>query len=214
MLVRELCTRDVAAVLDDAALDAAIRMLADRGVSALPVVDRGGEVVGIISEADVLRLQLASDPRAHLRPATSASTVPWPETVREVMTPDPVTAHEGTDVAEVAHLMADTGWKSVPVVDDHRLLVGMVSRSDVIRVLATSDEEIAHRVRKLLTDTDRTEVVVAVARGVVTVAGARTARDGRLVEALVSTCRGVRGVVVAAPASGVSSEQPDAFHAG
>jgi CBS domain-containing protein len=212
MLVRELCTRDVAAVLDDAALDSAIRLLADRGVSALPVVDRGGEVVGIISEADVLRLQLAADPRAHLRPVPGEGSR-WPETVREVMTPDPVTAHEGTDVAEVAHLMADTGWKSVPVVDDRKLLVGMVSRSDVIRVLATSDADIAHRVGQLLEETGRGEVVDDVTRGVVTVSGARTARDGRLVEALVSTCRGVRGVVVAAPTSGAGPGGTDTHDA-
>jgi CBS domain-containing protein len=214
MLVRELCTRDVAAVLDDAALDAAIRLLADRGVSALPVVDRAGRVVGIISEADVLRLQLAADPRAHLQPTAPGGTARWPDTVREVMTPEPVTAHEGTDVADVARLMADTGWKSVPVVDDRGLLVGMVSRSDVIRVLATSDEEIAHRVRRLLTETGRTEVVVDVARGVVTVAGARTPREERLVDALVSTCRGVRGVVVAASAPGERGPQRDANRAG
>jgi CBS domain-containing protein len=213
VLVRELCTHDVAAVLDDAALDAAIRVLADRGVSALPVVDRVGQVVGIISEADVLRLQLAADPRAHLRPTAPRGAARWPDTVREVMTPEPVTAHEGTDVAEVALLMADTGWKSVPVVDDRGLLVGMVSRSDVIRVLATSDDEIAHRVRRLLTETGRTEVVVDVARGVVTVAGAWTPRDERLVEALVSTCRGVRGVVVAASATDQRSQKPDANHA-
>ena len=68
MLVSELMTTNVVAVDTECPLDAAVRLLADRGVSALPVVDRSGLVVGILSEADVLRLHLAADTRAHLRP--------------------------------------------------------------------------------------------------------------------------------------------------
>ena len=201
MLVRELMTHDVASVLDDSPLDAAVRLLAERGISALPCVDAAARVVGILSEADVLRLQLAMDPRAHLRPLHEHAA-PWPETVADVMTPDPVTAHEGSDVADVAHLMADTGWKSVPVVDDRERLVGMVSRSDVVRVLAASDEDVAREVGRLLAESGRGQLLVDVARGVVTVAGVQSGREARVVEALVSTLPGVRGVVIAGPGPG------------
>jgi len=206
MLVRELLTRDVAFVLHDAPLDSAVRLLAERGVSALPVVDTSARVVGILSEADVLRLQLAMDPRAHLRPSRETGAG-WPERVQDVMTPEPVTAQEGADVADIAHLMADTGWKSVPVVDDRDRLVGMVSRSDVIRVLAATDADLTRAVRDVLAQSGRGTLPVDVTRGLVTVAGVPSRRDARVVEALVATLPGVRGVVVA-PADGAPVSRP------
>lgn len=200
MLARELMTRDVAAVRDDSPLDSAVRLLAERRISALPVVDAGNRVVGIISEADVLRLQLARDPRAHLRPV-HADEPAWPQTVDAVMTPDPVTAREVADVASVAHLMADTGWKSVPVVDQDDRLVGMLSRSDVIRVLATSDADLRREVERVLAESGQEGLLVAVSAGEVTVAGVQSGRQARLVESLVLTCPGVRSVVVSEPAA-------------
>ena len=196
MLVKELVTRDVAHVRDTSALDAAVRVLAEQRVSALPVVDSTGRVVGILSEADVLRLHVSADPRAHLRPVEDAPAEPWPATVREVMSPDPVVAHEGSDVADVARVLADTGWKSLPVVDGDHALVGMVSRSDVIRELSTRDADIWLRVVRDLARLDRAGWTVSVSRGVVTVNGVRAGRDAQLVAAVAATGPGVRDVVV------------------
>ena len=201
MLVSELRTREVASVQAGSALDAAVRILADRRVSALPVVDAAHRVVGILSEADVLRLCLADDPRARMRP-TDPDPGPvdgepaWPATVDEVMTPEPVTAREGSDVAEVAHLLADTGWKSLPVVDPEGRLVGMVSRSDVIRVLSTSDAEIWLHVVRDFGQVNQAQWEVRVTRGVVTLSGVAAGRDARLAAAIAATAPGVRGVVV------------------
>lgn len=201
MLVKELRTRTVASVRPDSALDAAVRILAERAISALPVVDHTNHVVGILSEADVLRLCLADDPRARMRPAdpgqgsTDGDTV-WPTTVAEVMTPDPVTAREGTDVAEVAHLLADTGWKSLPVVDSDGALVGMISRSDVIRVLSTSDAQIWLHVVRDFSQVDQPGWEVSVTRGVVTLSGVRAGRDARLAAAIAATAPGARAVVI------------------
>ena len=97
MLVRELLTHDVASVREDSALDVAVQVLATRHISALPVVDAAERVVGILSEADVLRLHVGADPRARLRPVDDEAQ-PWPLTVREVMSADPVVA-PGSDVA-------------------------------------------------------------------------------------------------------------------
>ena len=196
MLVRELVTRDVVHVRDTSQLDAAVRVLAEQRVSALPVVDSTGRVVGILSEADVLRLHVSADPRAHLRPVADAPAEPWPATVEEVMSPDPVVAHEGSDVADVARVLADTGWKSLPVVDGDHALVGLVSRSDVIRELSTRDADIWLRVMRDLARLDRAGWTVAVSRGVVTVSGVRAGRDARLVAAVAATAPGVRDVVV------------------
>ena len=198
MLVRELVTRDVAHVREASALDSAIRVLAEQRVSALPVVDVTGRVVGILSEADVLRLHLSADPRAHLRPVMDEPAEPWPATVAEVMSPDPVVAHEGSDVAEVARVLADTGWKSLPVVDAEHALLGMVSRSDVIRALSTRDADIWLRVVRDLGRLDRPgwTVSVSVSRGVVTVTGVPAGPDAQLAAAVASTAPGVRDVVV------------------
>lgn len=196
MLVRELVTRDVAQVRDTAALDSAVRVLAEQRVSALPVVDASGRVVGILSEADVLRLHLSADPRAHLRPVVEETVEPWPATVGEVMSSDPVVAHEGSDVSDVARILADTGWKSLPVVDADHALVGMVSRSDVIRELSTRDADIWLRVVRDLAQLDRPGWTAAVSRGVVTVSGVRAGRDARLAAAVAATAPGVRDVIV------------------
>jgi CBS domain-containing protein len=198
MLVRELLTREVAAVRDTSALDAAVRILADRGVSALPVVDEAQRVVGILSEADVLRLYVAADPRAHLRVLTvpDARDGSWPRVVSEVMTPDPVTAQEGTDASQVAQLLADTGWKSLPVVDEQGVLVGMVSRSDVIRSLSTNDAEIWLHVVRDFAHLGREEWTAGVSRGVVTVSGVEPGSETRLACATAATAPGVRAVVV------------------
>jgi CBS domain-containing protein len=196
MLVRELVTREVVSVRDDSALDAAVRVLAEHHVSALPVVDAEGRVVGILSEADVLRLHVTADPRAHLRPVDEPEAEPWPVAVHEVMSEDPVVAHEASDVAHVARILADTGWKSLPVVDDHHGLIGMVSRSDVIRALSTRDADIWLRVVRDVAELDRGTWHVSVARGVVTVTGVRPGREAQLAAAVVATAPGVRDVVV------------------
>jgi CBS domain-containing protein len=196
MLVRELVTRDVAHLRGSSSLDSAIRVLAERHVSALPVVDDENRVVGIISEADVLRLHLSADPRAHLRPVPDPPALQWPTTVGEVMSADPWVAREGSDVADVARVMADTGWKSVPVVDDDHVLVGMVSRSDVIRVLSTRDADIWLRLVRDFAELHQPGWTPSVSRGVVTVHGVRPGRDAQLVADLARTVPGVREVVV------------------
>jgi CBS domain-containing protein len=199
VLVRELMATDPARVQATSPLMAAVRVLADRGVSALPVVDDEGRVVGILSEADVLRLQITEDPRAHL--AGIPDPPPWPRTVETVMTPEPVCALVGSDVSTVAMMMADTGWKSLPVVDDHDRLVGMVSRSEVIRALSTSDTEIRRRLVHEFEQLGRREWTVRVQDGVVSVLGAASARDAALARAVAATAPGVRRVEVGDMAS-------------
>jgi CBS-domain-containing membrane protein len=197
VLVRELLSRDVTTVGEDTELDVAVHLLAERHVSALPVVDADAHVVGILSEADVLRLHLAADPRARLgRSGTAPSPAPWPRTVREVMSADPVVAHEGSDVSVVAQVLADTGWKSLPVVDDERVLVGMVSRSDMIRALSTDDEAIRRRLVHDLADLGLSGWEVSVLHGVVSLRGNGSARDAGAASDLAATAPGVREVVL------------------
>lgn len=202
MLVREIMTIPAHSLTLGGSMEVAIQLLARAHVSALPVVDHDHRVVGIISEADVLRVHLAPDPRAHLRPV-AAPQDPWPTTLDEVMTPDPVTVLESADIADVGQLLADTGWKSVPVTQEGRL-VGIVSRSDILRALTTSDSSIRRRLTREFAELGRARWGLSVVEGQVTVTGTRGKREARLAEGMASAVPGVRRVVVtpAEPARG------------
>lgn len=198
MLVREIMTVPAYSLPTGSTLEVAIQLLARARLSALPVVDADHHVVGIVSEADVLRLHLTPDPRAHLRPVepSESSEASWPRLVDEVMTPDPVTVLESADVAELGQMLADTGWKSVPVTRD-RILVGIVSRSDILRAMTTSDSAIRRHLTHEFASLGRAGWSVSVTDGEVTVAGTRGGREARLAQVMASAVPGVRRVVLA-----------------
>lgn len=195
MLVRELMTKRVVTVRPYVAVKDAVRRLERHHITAMPVLGDGHRLVGIVSEVDLLRDAVVDDPRAHARPTES-----WHETtplmVEDVMTPHVITVHETTDVAEVARIMLETGIKSIPVVQADRV-VGMISRSDVIRALATSDARISEEVTDLLRETGLLGWSVIVDDGDVAVFGEGSPRDRKVVETLARTARGVRSVSVA-----------------
>jgi CBS domain-containing protein len=195
MLVRELMTSPATSLRAGSRLDAAVQVLAAQHISAVPVVDAYGHVVGIVSEADVLREGLPEDPRSHLRPTRQPAATAWHRLVDDVMTVDPVTVEAQSDAARAAELMADMGWKSLPVVRD-RHLVGMISRSDVIRALATPDVEIQRTVASEFAQIGREDWTVEVVDGVVTLRDVAPGRETRLARAIAETVPGVRRVVV------------------
>lgn len=192
MLVREIMTSPAYSVEQDAALGAALKLMATARVTGLPVVDGEGRVVGIISEADLLKADLSPDPRAHMLPSTQTSGQSH-TTVGQVMTADPHTVREDSDVAELAHTFASTSWKSVPVVRGDRLL-GVVSRSDVIRAMARSDQDIAVEITRALAETGLAAWSVEVAGGVVHVNGTASERERTAVVSIAQSIQGVRHV--------------------
>lgn len=195
MLVREIMTVPAYSLPTGSSLEMAIQLLARAKLSALPVVDADHHVVGIVSEADILRLHLTPDPRAHLRPV-EVSEGEWPQLVDEVMTPDPMTVLETADVAELGQMFADTGWKSVPVTHD-QVLVGIVSRSDILRAMTMSDSAIRRHLNQEFASLGRARWSVSVTEGQVTVSGTKGGRESRLAQVMASAVPGVRGVVVA-----------------
>jgi CBS domain-containing protein len=92
--------------------------------------------------------------------------------------------------------MADTGWKSMPVVDEHGALCGIVSRSDVIRVLGRADAEIWSQVVHDIAAVAGEGCTVEVRRGVVTLSGLESESAARVAAAIAWTAPGVRSVVV------------------
>jgi CBS domain-containing protein len=170
----------------------AIRLLDRHEITALPVVDDQGRLVGIVSEADLLRDELISDPRAHVR-ATGDDLEPSPKTVADVMTTGVLAVHESTDAADIARLMLDTGVKSIPVVRGQRV-VGIVSRRDLIRLLAVSDDQIRDEIHRLFAEAGLEGWTASVTDGHVELSGHGSDRDARVAAILARTVAGVSRV--------------------
>jgi CBS domain-containing protein len=104
-------------------------------------VDDSGRLVGMLSELDLLAHDVPPDPLTRLSPADQDAAPP-PATVAEVMTEDVIVLPSTADAAEfLAHMLADR-IVCVPVVDGERV-VGVVSRRDLLRLLARPDADIA-----------------------------------------------------------------------
>ena len=111
--VREIMTRDVITVLASAPVGDVARLLSEKRITGLPVVDDQGRVVGILSEYDVISRRGA--------------------TAGEIMSAQVISVTEETDAEEVAHLLTNRRIRRVPILADGRL-VGIVSRSDLMRL--------------------------------------------------------------------------------
>jgi predicted transcriptional regulator len=148
-------------------------------------------LIGVVSEADVVRESLVVDHGAHLL-VEPVSQAPAASCVAEVMTALPVTVHPDTDLAEAAQLMTESAVKSLPVVEDSRL-VGIVSRTDVVRMLARRDERVEADIDELIRS-EGMSWLVEVEDGVAVLEGAGHPSDVRLARALAFTVPGVVGV--------------------
>jgi CBS domain-containing protein len=132
---RDVMTRSVVTVRPETSVRAAADLLCSHGFTAAPVMDANGELVGIASEADLVRGQIAPDGWVVERDREP--------TVAQTMTPAPAAMRPEDDLADVVALMLDARLRSVPIVDGGKL-VGIVTRRDVLRVVArrelTSDD--------------------------------------------------------------------------
>ena len=192
MLVREIMTSPAYSVHEGTNLETALKLMATARVTCLPVVDDAERVVGVISEADLLKADLEPDPRAHVRPARQPAESRL-TTVGQVMTAHPHTVRQDSDVAVLAHTFATTSFKSVPVVQGE-VLLGVVSRSDVIRAMARSDQEIAAEITRTLAETGLAAWHVEVNAGVVQVRGNGSDRERAAATSVAQSVKGVRHV--------------------
>ena len=199
-IVRDVMTRDVAVVGSDAAFKEIVRILHERKVSALPVVDGGGQVLGVVSEADLLHKEefRDSDPDRYtqlrrLSDMAKAGSV----TAGELMTRPALTVTADATLAQAARTMARARVKRLPVVDTDGRLEGVVSRVDLLKVFLRDDEDIAEEVRRevvaYLFPAPGSAVRGNVLDGVVHLGG--RIRDESLVPAAARLVRAVEGVV-------------------
>ncbi|UBU08762.1 CBS domain-containing protein [Nonomuraea gerenzanensis] len=144
MLVREVMSSPAIVVRRTDPVRRAIRTLYVNDITAAPVVDDSGRLVGVVSELDLLRGEFEPDPRATVRPVPAAHEPP-PRRVMEVMTRQAVTVTETTDVTAAIDLMVGKRVKSLPVLHGDRI-TGMVSRRDLMAMLARPDDELRQAV--------------------------------------------------------------------
>jgi CBS domain-containing protein len=194
-------TADVAYVREHTSYKELVRLLAERRVSALPVVDVNLNVIGIVSEADLLLKQqqpadsfqrfLLEGKRRRLERAKARGG-----TAVELMSRPAITVGPDATVAEAARLLRMHLIKRLPVADPLGRLVGIVSRSDLLSVFLRPDDEIRREileevVSELGMGPDRFDVTVR--EGVVTLQGSCERRS--LVQVVVRAVTAVEGVV-------------------
>ncbi len=212
MLTKDVMTAEVVSVAPDDDVAHVASVLLKHGISAAPVVDRTGRLQGIVSEADLMRRAECGASRSWWLSLLADKTVEFTRDLgtraRDVMTANVVTVDEDAPISSVAHLLEANGIKRAPVLRQDRL-VGIVSRSDILRGLAVanapsgdgpsvSDREIRDQVLQLIkqhTSTSLSAVSVIVVNGTVYLWGtADTAADKNAIRVAAENVAGVARV--------------------
>ena len=146
MKAMDVMVRDVITIGPDDSVADAAKLIAQNDVSALPVVDDDGHLVGIISEGDLMNREEIGTEIHHpwwIEAVTPAATLATEfakshgKRVEEVMSEDVITATEETPLAEIAAILERNRIKRVPIVRDGEL-VGVVSRTNLVQALASN----------------------------------------------------------------------------
>jgi len=190
-LVREVMSNEAITVPLGTTVKSALALLASARITSLPVVSASGKLRGIVSEADLIRDGVSADARLHEIPPANV-LVDHPHYVDDVMTTHVLTVGPDSDLAEAIELMTSTGVKSVPVVTSNGRVLGVVSRSDVVHLLARADHDLERDVDAALASVGLRDWMVEVNDGTVElVAPARAVDDRGLARVIASTVPGV-----------------------
>ena len=149
MRIRDIMSHPVYTVRTDDSIEHAAALLADKKITAAPVLDDAGKLVGMVSEGDLLWHRVPADVTSHVWRAAVEETESRPESVAEVMSSQMLTSFPTEDVAAVAQTMLTYSVRSVPILDDGRL-VGIISRRDIVRSVIRTDDVLADEVQHRL----------------------------------------------------------------
>jgi CBS domain-containing protein len=198
--VKDVMTTNVVAVKRNADFKQIVSVLRRYRVSACPVINDAGRVVGVVSEADLLRKEANGRMPAgliRLRWKLGEESKVNAVTAGRLMTSPAVTIHPDASVAVAARVMQDRWIERLPVVSDDGLLIGIVTRSDVLSVYERPDDEI---LAEILTDVIAADFGLTasafdatVTSGIVAISGLMD-EPGTALE-LVARLRRVEGVV-------------------
>lgn len=200
--VRDVMTYRVVVVQEETPYKEIVRLMQDRDVTGLPVVDADRAVVGVVSESDLV-IKEEGPPGGRPRFAFGRISVDDEKararTAAELMTAPAVTIGADATLAEAARTMHAHGLKRLPVVDEGGKIAGIVSQRDLLKVYLRSDEEIrddiVHDVieKKMWLAPNEGHVQVSVKGGVVTLEGHLERKT--LIDVLRSLAYEVEGVV-------------------
>jgi CBS domain-containing protein len=194
MIVADVMSSPVVTIGPGQSTKDALKLLDEHAVTSLPVV-ADGHLVGVVSEADLIRETIPRDLDHHVgRLPAESPAVDTALRVADVMTNSPLSVRPETDLAVATELLTSTGVKSLPVVDAIDRVVGMVSRRDVVHVLAREDGAIEAEVDDKLRL--RGDWLVEVDDGVVTIEGPVTAAQRAYARATAYGVPGVRHVLI------------------
>ncbi|MGE5156121.1 MAG: HPP family protein [Betaproteobacteria bacterium] len=199
MHAADVMSRPVLTVRDDDPIEQATTTLTVHNITSAPVVDATGDLVGVVSENDLLS---AREPPATTSGLGRAAPGERPNVVADVMTREVVVVPLEADLSTVAEAMLHNHVRSVAVVDDTAGLTGIVSRHDILRTMVRTDDIIRMEVQHRLDDyaSGERRWTATVRGGSVEVLG-RFADDAerRIVGVLAHTVAGVTTVDLRPP---------------
>ncbi|MFF3955275.1 CBS domain-containing protein [Streptomyces sp. NPDC001890] len=198
--VSDVMTKTVVTVAPDTEFKEIADAMKRWKVTAVPVVEDGGPVVGVVSEADLLPKEEFHDhppglvdQMRRLADTAKAGSV----RAEDLMTSPAITIEPGASLPRAARLMAARRVKRLPVVDADGSLKGIVSRADLLKIFLRPDDDLAAEIRREAIDRlfpdSRRDVKVDVTRGVATLSG-RVA-DAALVPVAARLAQSVEGIV-------------------
>ncbi len=151
MQVKEIMTRTVFTVAPDTPVAQVARLLREKHISGVPVVDEGGRVIGIVTEIDLIKRHaqvhmpvyiplldspiFLEDPRRYQEDVRRILGT----TAEEIMTRRVHTATPETSVEEIATLMVDERANPIPIIDTQGALVGIVSHTDIVHLVERAE---------------------------------------------------------------------------
>ncbi|MHA6758015.1 CBS domain-containing protein [Streptacidiphilus sp. PAMC 29251] len=198
--VRDVMTTEPISVTRQTAFKDVAELLSSHRISAVPVLDDHGLIVGIVSQGDLLpkeayrdRVPTRREMLLHLEEFEKAGGI----TVGDIMTVPVAVIGPHATLSQAARIMARRHVRRLPVVDGREQVVGIVSRSDLLKVFLVSDEQLTGAVlaelRQALPGTDTGRLTATVEDGRVTIGGALD--DTRTASTVVRVVRAVEGVV-------------------
>ncbi|MFE1292764.1 CBS domain-containing protein [Streptomyces sp. NPDC058751] len=199
-IVSDVMTHTVAAVGRQAPFKEIVQLMHDWRVSALPVIEGEGRVVGLVSEADLLpKEEVRDNPDVadlRLRQPVDVAKAEA-STAGDLMSSPVITVQANATLAEAARVMARDGVKRLPVVDKIGMLEGIVSRADLLKIFLRDDEAIAEEVQREIVSSlfppPASAIQVKVHDGVATLTG--STHDTAMVPVAARLVRAVEGVV-------------------
>ena len=148
---KDIMTKELITVSPDTEIVKATRILLEKGINGLPVV-KADRLVGILCQSDLIAQQKKLPtpslftfldgfiPLRSAKELEKALQKIAATTVADAMTPDPVTVRPETTIEEIATLMVDKNFHTIPVVDEGEKLVGIVGKEDILRTLMSEPQ--------------------------------------------------------------------------